>query len=68
MPLPPRQEYDPKGAAAYLGCGTEDVLYYLHKGMLRLAIATDYLDFDYLAPLKYAEHLCFEQNLRAPNS
>ena len=51
MPLPPRQEYDLKGAAAYLGCGTEDVLYYLHKGMLRLAIATDYLDFDYLAPL-----------------
>jgi hypothetical protein len=40
MPLPPRQEFDLEGAADYLGCNTGDVLYYLDKGLLRLAVST----------------------------
>ena len=42
MPLPPRQEFDLEGAADYLGCSTGDILYYLDKGLLRLAASTDY--------------------------
>jgi hypothetical protein len=42
MALPERQEFDLEGAAAYLGCTTSDILYYLDKGLLRLALSTDH--------------------------
>ena len=39
MALPERQEFDLESAAAYLGCTTSDILYYLDKGLLRLAVS-----------------------------
>ena len=42
MALPQRQEYDLEGAAEYLGCSTGDILYYLDKGLLRLAVSTEH--------------------------
>ena len=42
MALPQRQEYDLEGAAEYLGCSTGDILYYLEKGLLRLAVSTEH--------------------------
>jgi hypothetical protein len=41
MTLPERQEFDLESAAAYLGCTTSDILYYLDKGLLRLAVSAD---------------------------
>jgi hypothetical protein len=41
MALPERQEFDLESAAAYLGCTTSDILYYLDKGLLRLAVSAD---------------------------
>ena len=38
MALPEREEFDLEGAADYLGCGVDDVVYYLHKGAIRLGI------------------------------
>ena len=43
MALPPREEFDIEEAAEYLGCSVEDVLYYLDRGLLRLAVSTDHL-------------------------
>jgi hypothetical protein len=41
MALPERLEFDLESAAAYLGCTTSDILYYLDKGLLRLAVSAD---------------------------
>jgi len=43
MALPQREEFDLEGAADYLGCSVGDVLYYLDKELLRLAVSTDHL-------------------------
>jgi hypothetical protein len=43
MALPEREEFDLEGAADYLGCSVGDVIYYLGKGLLRLAVSTDHL-------------------------
>ena len=43
MALPEREEFDLEGAADYLGCSVGDVIYYLDKGLLRLAVSTDHL-------------------------
>ena len=43
MALPQREEFDLEGAADYLGCSVGDVIYYLDKGLLRLAVSTDHL-------------------------
>ena len=42
MALPKRQEFDLDGAADYLGCSAGDILYYLDKGLLRLAVSTSH--------------------------
>ena len=39
MALPERLEFDLESAAAYLGCTASDILYYLDKGLLRLAVS-----------------------------
>ena len=41
MALPERLEFDLESAAAYLGCTTSDILYYLDKGLLRLAVSAN---------------------------
>ena len=43
MTLMQRRDFDLEGAADYLDCSVGDVLYYLDKGLLRLAALTDHL-------------------------
>lgn len=43
MALSNRQEFDLDGAADYLGCSASDILYYLDKGLLRLAVSTSHV-------------------------
>ena len=52
MALPQRQEYDLEGAAKYLGCSTGDALYYLKKGLLRLAVSTEHSPVFVCVPFK----------------
>jgi len=52
MALPEREEFDLEGAAEYLDCGVDELSLHLHKGAIRLAIATEGLDSDFAVLLE----------------
>jgi sulfur relay (sulfurtransferase) DsrC/TusE family protein len=47
-----RREFDPQSAAEYLGCSVEELSFHLHKGAIRLGIATEGLDHDFAVLLE----------------
>ncbi len=52
MALSQREEFDLEGAADYLGCSVEELSLHIHKGAIRLGIATEGLDHDFAVLLE----------------
>lgn len=52
MALPQREEFDLEGAAEYIDCSVEELSLHIHKGAIRLGIATEGLDHDFAVLLE----------------